>query len=133
MGKTVRLWTRHRGSFVRLRLEEGKRITIHEGGPHEEGYTYTANVLELEKAETVDPLNIVSGYIVTLDSYTESRDCDGRLDSSEHLYCPIEQLEDLDLHTLYPGQGYEGTPRLPIWAKNRDGEFRDYAAEAAGY
>jgi hypothetical protein len=128
----VRFWHSHKGSLVRLRLEPGQSIELEDGGPTDEGWSYSSTILELEKARTVDPLNIASGWIVTLDYRSESRCCDGRMDSEHQSYCPIEELAAWNMAEQYPGQGYENHPLLPQW-HHAESSQRDYAAEAAGY
>ena len=44
--KTARFWEHTGNGWVKLSLKDGEAIELHEGGPHEEGYSYTYTVFE---------------------------------------------------------------------------------------
>lgn len=60
--------------------------------------------------------------VVTLDSWSESRDCDGAHRSSTTLECHVTELQSHE---------YDGA-LLPKWAEVGSSQ-RDYSAEQAGY
>lgn len=118
--QTARFWWWHRG-WVKLSLRPGESLLLQEGGPTDEGYSYTRTVFTCHDG------------IVSVESDTQSRDCDGRLDRSYETYCPVDRLHVEVPYTLKEdGSEPEPTIRTPAWAKGRRSQ-RDYTAEAAGY
>jgi len=111
--KNARFWTYANGSFAKITLSEGKKITHVSGGPCDEGYHWERNIWRLEAG------------VVVREIETRSRDCDGRHDTSNVLTCPVELL------TATAPDEYRDVP-TPKW-ETEDSEQRDYTAEAAGY
>ena len=90
---------------VKLTLRLGQRLVHNEGGPCDEGYSYTEEVWEHE------------GRYVTICWAMEAKDCDGRLDRFGRYRTKVSSIPN-DHH---PEWEHEGSSQ------------RDYAAEAAGY
>lgn len=68
---------------------------------------------------------------VMLESYTDGRDCDGRMSTHGEAFCPFDKLS-----AIVPWE-YRDNPdaapfRYPEWQELSRGQ-RDYSAEAAGY
>ncbi len=67
---------------------------------------------------------------VRLTSFTDGRDCDGRMSTQSEYYCAFDQLASSD---PYAEEGETPAPiKLPTWVQGRSGQ-RDYSAEAMGY
>ena len=87
-----------------------KPVTFESGGPDDEGFEYVSDEYVLENG------------VVIRNTYTESRDCDGRMSSHVRSVCPVGRLSVRE---------FEGD-KLPDWERS-DASQRDYSAEAAGY
>ena len=117
---TVKFWHWHNGSYVRLTLREGKSIRLTTGGPNEEGYDITEQILSIDRTLYRD-----SSPVVVCHVGNESRDCDGRYSSSRTLLCPVTELNARNSRS--------GELPTPEWVQEDDCDYRDYSAEAAGY
>lgn len=100
------------GVFQLIQLSERLAVEFHEGGPTDEGFSFTCYKFTLEPG------------LVRLEVSTEARDCDGRIEVYNEYTCPIDKLESV----LSP---LDAT-RIPEW-ECVDCSQRDYSAEAAGY
>lgn len=118
--KTVRFWLHWKESIVRLSLTEGQTITLNEGGPTDEGWSYRQETFTLEDGVIISTL------------HDSGADCDGRLDYfSRHFWAP-----GMDV-TPCLGYGRDGAlielPECrPCWETEHAWQ-RDFAAQAAGY
>ena len=129
---TIRIWTRHNDSWARIPVSESP-IHLDSGGPHEEGYSYTRESFWID------------GPWLYVESSTNARDCDGRLDSSSEHRAPL--FYELRVET---GPNKDRYPAyMPVYALRTD-EYAppdgrgiqwervdssqcDYSAEAMGY
>jgi hypothetical protein len=113
------IWYPPAEGWVKLTLKPGQRLTLHWGGPHDEGYTYSAETYEF------------TGYTVICESTTSGCDCDGRLDTQLDVHCPLAKLRDRD---VFADSGLDVSRGImaPKWERVTASQ-RDYAAEAAGY
>jgi hypothetical protein len=103
---------------LRLVLPLGGSFEYRHGGEHEEGYSYTTTKFTFEENDEGD-------FVLYREWYTESRDCDGRLDRQGTDYA-----EELDGNWHYD----DPDVKYPLWAKvPKSYRQRDYAAEAMGY
>lgn len=106
-----RYWDSPRERFVRIALCDGQEHESYEGGLTDEGW-YRRDECFWREGDTV--FRRIE---------TQSRDCDGRLDSSVVLSCHIDRLES---ETNSYGE------QIPDWQVEGGGR-RDHTAEAAGY
>jgi len=115
--KNARFWFWYNESWVKLTLEPYKQIWFDEGGPNEEGYSYTHTTITHD------------GDGVGMEVNTRAKDCDGRLDAYANYFCPLDELQSrlMENHPDWPE-----IPPLPEWDR-RGASQRDYSAEAAGY
>ena len=103
----TRFWTTTAlGAPVRLSLTEGSTLSHGAGGATDEGYCYTYTSWWLEEGVVFERVE------------TDSRDCDGRLTTSETYACPVDRLSERD--------------GKPNWKLVQRGQ-RDFSAEAMGY
>lgn len=116
---TARFWWYHLG-WVKLSIPPGESLLLQEGGPTDEGYSYTRTIFTCHDG------------LVSIESDTEARDCDGRHDFSYESYCPVDMLHVEVPYTFGESGDPEPEIRTPAWAKGRRSQ-RDYTAEAAGY
>ncbi|MDE2103991.1 MAG: hypothetical protein KGL39_42535 [Patescibacteria group bacterium] len=116
----ARFWYWHSAGdgWVKLTLRPGQILTIRSGGPTDEGYSFSADTFEH------------CGDRVTVEYFTEGRDCDGRSSWHCECECPLDQLaaEDKTCESMPESKGI----MAPAWQRVRAGQ-RDYAAEAMGY
>lgn len=109
----VRLHEYINNGEVVITLKPGKTLTYYSGGPHEEGYSRSEEEWEYDDVED----------IIIYQHWTQSRDCDGRLD---HYTKMALRVEDVVPHTC-PAE-------LPWrYISGISGCQRDYNAEAMGY
>lgn len=101
-----------RDQWVMIRLKVGEKATFEDGGPHEEGHSYSGTTYEN------------AGTEIRRVYWSRWRDCDGPGESSGEDYCKHEDLAARKL----PGEGLA----VPVWV-NMDRRQRDYYAEAMGY
>ena len=105
------------GRIEILTMQPGETIERTFGGPDDEGYSRTWLTIKCADGR------------ITVEEYTDGRDCDGRVTSHARYWCPFA---DLAAHRIEGcGEDLEGIP-LPKWQHGKS-EQRDYAAEAAGY
>lgn len=116
---TARFWCYFGGRWVRLALRDGQSVTMHDGAPTDEGYSYESETFTRE------------GDLIVSEYTSEARDCDGRLDRHATYVCPIDRLQAREANE-YQATDLGAGARLPDW---QDGHAwqRDYEAEAAGY
>ena len=103
--RNARFWVRANGDDVLLTLSLGQRLVHNEGGPDEEGYSFTQEVW------------VHGGEYVTDCWAQESKDCDGRLDRYNRSRTRVSDIPD---------------DHCPEW-ENENSSQRDYSAEDAGY
>lgn len=108
---SVKFWTRYKDSWVRLRLKDNQEVFFTEGGPNEEGYSYSSTVLRRE------------GNVVYREIANISCDCDGRFDCFCKQECSINQLSAFEV---------DDGIMVPDW-REIDYSQRDYTAESMGY
>lgn len=106
----ARFWVWHNDGFVRLKLSPGQAVWFETGGPTDEGYHHEYHYYLNE------------GDWVRYNYDTESRDCDGRLDTHQSFYCRVDRLDDIETDGPY----------VPHWVR-LEARQRDYSAEAMGY
>ncbi len=114
---TARFWIMLADGWARLSLRDGESLSHCEGGPHEEGYSWTTTVY------------LRDGSTLTMEEETRSRDCDGSYYGTWSGTCEIALLSSHDLGPDYgpaPGVG------VPLW-EGLDSAQRDFSAEQAGY
>jgi hypothetical protein len=114
----ARFWIRWNRSWVKLTLAQGQTLTLHEGGPTDEGWQSTSRLYRHD------------GDTVRLEISDQSQDCDGRHGDERELVCPLADLRsnrDVD-----DADADAGRPPLPEW-ELESGRCRDQFAEAAGY
>lgn len=107
----VRFWHFVNDGPVLLKLRQGQTLAHVEGGPTDEGYSYTAVQFEFD------------GATVIRRETTRAQDCDGRIDRCSDAICPVVDLA--------AGGDLDGV-RYPAW-QWADSSQRDYSAEAMGY
>jgi hypothetical protein len=110
---TARFWDWQDAGWVKLSIRPGRTLRRCTGGPHEEGYSYTAEAWEHD------------GDGVHYRRTTWGVDCDGRHESHAEAYCPLA-----DLAAVSSLDGAD--PYRPDW-QHGESHQRDHTAEAAGY
>lgn len=124
--KTVRFWTIHHGSPVRLALQDGQEIRHGYRAPTDEGFHAEHSTYRREAGR------------VTLEWRSEGRDCDGRVSAEgECSFAEGEAQAKRITNGEYIegiGGGEEYYPGLlfPQWEQGESSQ-RDHTAEAAGY
>lgn len=110
----ARFWVYWNGSFVKLTLAPGERVSLFRGGPTDEGYFQESETYYFREDESE----------VVQDFNSWGSDCDGRFERGGTVTCNVFLLRAVTR---------EGCPYpLPDWQYG--GQYqRDYAAEAAGY
>ena len=129
--QTYRFWVRINSQPVRLSLTVDQYLTIHRGGPDDEGYHYAEDVYYIDRER---------GVLIFETSY-ESRDCDGRMSGGCEYWAYLDELA-----VKRPYRHAEDETRLtrmedvarPVRFVNfreLDASFyrRDHQAEAAGF
>lgn len=104
----------HAGGWVKLSLVNGESVEIVSGGPHDEGYSWTYRTYSYANG------------VVTCDSYTNGRDCDGPLESWSQSEADINSRADLEWDM---GE----TPDRVLDFQRVSSRQRDHYAEAMGY
>jgi hypothetical protein len=123
----MRIWLIHRDSPVRITVTPDKPVTTHEGGPTDEGYY-----------NRWERYFINDEGVLLCQIETSSRDCDGRLDSSNLLAWDGKTTRPLwvDQGQWIDGEGfadvYDHSIQLPDWDRIHSRQ-RDYSAAAMGY
>lgn len=112
---TARFWVSHNGDYVRLSLRGGDLIELFEGGQTDEGSEATWTTYSRV------------GDVITCDSQSSGRDCDGAHSSAWECETTIR-----DLTAAEPIEWNPERPPMPQW-RAVDSSQRDYAAESAGY
>ena len=113
----ARFWVFANDGWVRLSLGVGQYLTHTEGGPDEEGYSYTGT--------TWSRYGHGREGFIELHAETNARDCDGPLDSYWESVCRVDALED---HPCFD----DGVVPVPDWEKVSASQ-RDHFAEAMNY
>lgn len=111
--KTIRFWDYVNGP-VRLALRDGQQLRHCEGGPTDEGYSWTAITWRIEE-----------GFLVA-ESYTTARDCDGPIERRATVRAKLDEL------TAGRRDDDDGSIAYPKWEATGSSQ-RDHYAEAAGY
>jgi hypothetical protein len=101
--------------WTKIGLRDGQRIEHTEGGPTDEGYSYTTLILERD------------GDAILRSEITQARDCDGRIDFYHESIAFIH-----DSYQTIEHSGKVHSTRVPNW-KDVEHSQRDYEAEKAGY
>jgi hypothetical protein len=111
--KNARFWTYHIDGMVRLTLRESQSLRHSRWQETDEGWSSEATCWTLENG------------IITRETITDGRDCDGRLMRSFVDKCPLAMLA---------AQPAYDAPELmvPVW-RDIESSQRDEYAEAAGY
>ena len=129
---TIRIWTRHNNSWARIPVSETP-IHLDSGGPHEEGYSYTRESFWID------------GPWLYVESSTNARDCDGRLDSFSERRAPLSTVLHIGSAPHFDRWASVepvSAPRADRYAppdgrqiawERVDSSQRDYSAEAMGY
>lgn len=116
----ARFWISCHGSSVKLTLRPGQVLEFTEGGPHDEGFSYTHERFEFD------------GDVLTSQTSTRSRDCDGPHESYGDYVCPVHKLKAhvpcREYRTWVDGE----LVRFPDWERV-SAHQRDHYAEAMGY
>jgi len=110
----ITFWTHFADRWQGIRLAPGESVTLDERGRTDEGWSSCTEVYTVSEC----------GQFVECDAYTDGRDCDGRMSTEWHGFCPVSKL------AAVPAD--EHGPARPEWTERSRGQ-RDYAAEAAGY
>lgn len=113
----ARFWIWWADGWVKLTLRRGDVLTVHRGGPTDEGWSSETETYRYD------------GVFVTCRSETDGRDCDGRLTREAVHRCHV-----LGLRARLNESGYRppGGGGVPLWREVSAGQ-RDYSAEAMGY
>lgn len=115
----ARFWTWHNNGWCKLTLRPLQSLTTNEGGPTDEGYSYTSTTWTH------------AGPFVLCEWSDQCRDCDGSFDTSGSAQCPLDALKATECPRDDCTE--KGVPILcPDWQKISSSQF-DYAAAAAGY
>ncbi len=116
---TVRFWTiGPAGSPVRLAVPmDGVSVRWSARWGHDEGWSAEGWECWIE------------GGALRSERWSDGTDCDGRLSSSWHGHCALDQVE---ARAPQLGGGHPEIRGFPAW-KTDDESRRDYQAEAAGY
>ena len=111
--KNARFWDYVSDSWVKITLRPGQQLHHSHGGSTDEGYHRQSTSWE-HGGDRVVEIDV-----------SQSRDCDGRMDTYGQYACPLEELNS---------KPWEPSPSglLPNW-KRVSSRQRDYSAEAAGY
>lgn len=118
---TARFWVMTNKGYARVKLRKGQSLTHVEGGPDDEGYSYTSTTWSFD------------GDKVALEWCTQAKDCDGPIYRGSTLSCPLRDLESgwQDPDSIIP---YGAAPvYFPKWVEAAPSWQRDPVAEAAGY
>lgn len=102
-GVPIRFKDSAHGGEVTLTIKPGQTLSHSEGGRTDEGYSYTGTTWKFERGE------------LRCETYTEARDCDGRLDTGGVYFA-----------NAIKANGF------PDWT-HEDSYQRDHSAEAMGY
>ena len=123
----IRFWaTTVDGNPVRFSIAAGQTIVVEGGGPTDEGHYYR------ESRYTLD------GDHLMVETYTNSRDCDGYYTGASTNIARVDQLEHYpelyygDHRRLWALEQAQRPVHFPDWT-NVDDYWRDHSAEAAGY
>lgn len=116
---TARFWDWCGDGWVKLCIRPGATLTRTTGGPHDEGYSYTAE----------EWTNVGVGVIRTRETW--GRDCDGRYEDGTTAFCPMTHLAARPMDGPDSPSGNAGIS-VPEWTYTAE-HRRDHAAEAAGY
>lgn len=115
----ARFWTFHNDGWIKITLRPLQRLSHHEGGPTDEGYSYTTTTWTH------------AGPFLLVEWSNVSKDCDGHMDSGGEAQCPLADLKAAECPCYDLDE--KGLPiRCPLYADVETNQ-RDYAAEAAGY
>jgi len=111
----ARFWLMTGKGAVKLTLAPGEQLRFSEGGPTDEGYSYTGTEVTYD-AERGKLLLAVT---------TNARDCDGPLQTWDDYLVDVRDLKKIP-SSEDPGISY------PNWERWASGQYDAYAA-AAGY
>lgn len=121
MSRRIRFWTFVNGSPVKLTLAMGQTIEHHVSERTDEGFYARSQSWTWEEAHEI------RHRILDI-----SRDCDGK---TEHSTETAAYLADLDASATQDDDFSKENPEIagfPIW-REIETDYRDYAAERAGY
>lgn len=123
-GTTARFWVVYGGGLaVKIKLRKGQTAYHVDGGPTDEGYSYTTRTWHFD------------GDGVSLTAFTDARDCDGRIQHHHESYCLLRELAAGYCAANYGSTEHDSDTyslRFPRWMPVKASQ-RDFAAEAAGY
>lgn len=120
----ARFWFTVNGNAVKLTLRPGESLHYWRGGATDEGWQRVSYSFEFD------------GDTVTVLCESDGSDCDGRLSSTNELFCPVGLLR---MHRAIMHYWIDGQPvsipddyYSPDWQHGRSSQ-RDYFAEAMNY
>jgi hypothetical protein len=111
--RRARFWTYTNKGLVRIALRKGKALHHVEGGPDDEGYSYTSTTYSFD------------GDNVVVESHTRACDCDGPIERGHAIYARLRELAVI--------RNEDDTHSFPHWQELQAGWQRDTFAEQAGY
>jgi len=118
----ARFWEYWNGTWVKLTILAGQSLSLFKGGPTEEGYSRSGMEFFLS----------TDGEL-TVDAWSDGRDCDGRCSSSSIFTTTVLRMQRLGADRDLPDPENSYRPVTPPkWDEGRL-DLRDFAAEAAGY
>ena len=129
INSTYRFWVRVNGQPVRLSLVPGEYLTIHRGGPDDEGYHYAEDVYYIDREYGV----------LMFETSWESRDCDGCMSGGCQYWARFDELEvnhpcSDDQSRLERLEAEALRVRFPHFRELDAGFWRrDHQAEVAGF
>lgn len=109
---TARFWFYVHSGLVRIKMREGQTLSWAEGGPTDDGYSYTGHVWRFENGG------------VYYSNNTAAVDCDGPISHGFQSFCPLDELGAISAEGCVQA--------FPHW-RETDRWQRDANAEAAGY
>lgn len=117
--KNARFQIWHNGGWVKVTLKPGQTITVHEGGPTDEGYSHEVSTYSH------------GGDGVYSEYHSFGRDCDGNHEYHSSSFCP---LDDLKARDMYDETGADDSVGIfaPLWERSSASQYDQYA-ELAGY
>jgi len=116
----VCFWVWIGDGWVKLTLRPGQILNYNEGGPHEEGYSYTSTEWEYD----ADEGKIIERW------YTDSRDCDGRHGGGGSRSCRWSSMRSIPRDDDY--QDPDGWGK-PDWQDETQEPVYDQYAQMMGY
>lgn len=118
----ARFWVLYRGSWVKLSLRPGQKLTTYVYSRHDEGSSFEGDIYRHE------------GGRVSREWTSGGTDCDGRVVNAGVSACPLGDLHVRDIQRGDPSDYHDGKAfLLPEWVEVKETEVTDTFAQAAGY